>query len=273
MLPKRLPNLSADSESALASHTQLVLAQAGRRARYKIAKQLFSAKAPAATFREIRISLDSRSSLGMCYYCERDRYRDIDHVLPQSVYPELSFRWDNYVYSCVVCNQNNKKHRCAVVNERCITHDCTSYYKGDEELPGGMPCIINPRTENPFEYFNFDLDSGMMLVVDDKGSVRWARANYTIEVLDLNSDFLSRSRRAAYSSFRSGLSRLRGAIECGRDVHDIEEIVNDFRGVPHASVLVQMVRDAALYPEFREDLNISRAYVDNFILNEIRYQA
>src|ERR1700722_9410453 len=47
---------------------------------------------------------------GKCAYCESKlrhiAYGDIEHVVPKSVRPELSFDWQNLTLACDVCNTN-----------------------------------------------------------------------------------------------------------------------------------------------------------------------
>src|SRR5690554_3133173 len=46
-----------------------------------------------------------------CAYCESKVTHvypgDIEHIIPKSVYPRLSFNWDNLTFGCYWCN--NKK--------------------------------------------------------------------------------------------------------------------------------------------------------------------
>src|SRR5690242_3748190 len=67
------------------------------------ARKLFASKHSKA-FVEVRTRLASMSPSGRaCFYCERDRYRDIDHIRPIRHYPESCFVWQNYVYACAIC--------------------------------------------------------------------------------------------------------------------------------------------------------------------------
>ncbi|MFY4776143.1 HNH endonuclease [Metabacillus sp. RGM 3146] len=47
---------------------------------------------------------------GKCAYCESRithiDYGDIEHILPKSKNPELTFAWDNFTISCRKCNQS-----------------------------------------------------------------------------------------------------------------------------------------------------------------------
>jgi uncharacterized protein (TIGR02646 family) len=83
---------------------------------------------------EIKTALKAETS-GKCMYCEGYigdvSYPHIEHFRPKSVYPNLTFDWENLGLGCQVCNT----------------------YKNDvfdENLP-----YINPYKENPDDYFIF----------------------------------------------------------------------------------------------------------------------
>ena len=65
-------------------------------------------------WREFRGVLGCRSG-GNCWYCERRCMRGIedggkaptvDHFRPLNRFPELAYRWSNWVFSCRRCNDN-----------------------------------------------------------------------------------------------------------------------------------------------------------------------
>lgn len=49
-----------------------------------------------------------------CAYCENEilhtDYGDIEHVIPKSRKPELTFEWDNLIIACAKCNINKADH-------------------------------------------------------------------------------------------------------------------------------------------------------------------
>ena len=66
---------------------------------------------------EFRSRLGERSA-GMCWYCERrcdpaaevgGRAPTLDHFRPRSRFPELTYDWSNWVFSCRRCNADNKQ--------------------------------------------------------------------------------------------------------------------------------------------------------------------
>lgn len=51
---------------------------------------------------------------GKCAYCESHvrhvAYGDIEHIVPKSARPELTFEWPNLTLACDVCNTNKSNH-------------------------------------------------------------------------------------------------------------------------------------------------------------------
>lgn len=72
-------------------------------------------------------------SHGKCAYCEADTnvvaHGDVEHFRPKSVYWWLAYCYDNYLYSCQICNQ---------------------VYKGDNFPVGGTPLALDPPLPDPF---------------------------------------------------------------------------------------------------------------------------
>ena len=60
----------------------------------------------------IRDDILSRASLGLCIYCSVSPVESIDHLLPQSIYPEFTVFADNLVPACGRCNRK-KGRECA----------------------------------------------------------------------------------------------------------------------------------------------------------------
>ena len=70
---------------------------------------------------------------GKCAYCESKvlhiAFGDVEHVIPKSVFPELSFEWTNLTLACDVCNTN----------------------KGD--YVGNHDRIVDPYNTEPLDHF------------------------------------------------------------------------------------------------------------------------
>jgi 5-methylcytosine-specific restriction endonuclease McrA len=61
-------------------------------------------------------------SAGKCGYCEGvanfGMYGDVEHIRPKSEYWWLAYCYDNYVYSCQLCNQKYKKTKFPIAGQR-----------------------------------------------------------------------------------------------------------------------------------------------------------
>lgn len=243
MLARVIGPLSAATMNGLQRNAERVSKKAGRRAQYEVAKRIFSAKTPAHAFREVRQVLDSNSHLGCCYYCERDRYRDVDHVLPQSVYPNLAFEWENYVYACTICNQDAKRHKCAVVSIDGDVTNCEGYAESDDDVPDGETCLINPRKENPLDFFGLDFETGVLTPHATLTAKAKAKAEYTLSTLRLNADALLRTRRSSFTFYMRTLEAMHAAVN-DNDEQLVQRLSAEISEFIHPTVLVEIGRQS-----------------------------
>lgn len=117
--------------------------------------------------RDIKIAVKSETS-DKCIYCESHVTSiypgDIEHIIPKSKEPSLTFKWDNLTFCCYSCN-NNKK----------------DYYE-----PTNM--LINPYTDNTVDYL---LPMGPLLYNLNGNK----RAEITIKKIKLNREELINRRK------------------------------------------------------------------------------
>lgn len=66
----------------------------------------------SSVWKKAKDQLKAESS-GKCAYCEGKAdhvaFNDVEHFRPKSDYWWLAYSWENYTYSCVLCNQKFKK--------------------------------------------------------------------------------------------------------------------------------------------------------------------
>lgn len=242
MLRYSPPDLGEATLAQLDVLSKRVANRTGRVSKYEIASKLFSAKRPVFAFDEIKASLKSVApNIDACYYCERDRHRDIDHIIPKSIEPELAFTWENYAFSCTICNQDAKRSKFAVVNANGAVVDCRGMIGTDMKRPPGVDAFINPRAENGLDFFDLDLATGILIVKSDLDDVSRARANFTRETLDLNADGLSRTRRGAYNGFVRYMRAIESALN-GGDNEKVGRIVQEFDEMGHPTVVMEVWR-------------------------------
>ena len=123
-----------------------------------------------------------------CPYCERKmlyveppekkKYR-IEHIYPRNGgYKEKTFEYQNLLVSC---------DGTWVSKER--TCDNAKADKFNEEL------VINPVKENPIQFLKYSMDDGEISSVEESGKQGYQRAEYTIDLLQLNAEPLKHARR------------------------------------------------------------------------------
>ena len=125
-------------------------------------------------WREFRGLLGSRSG-DVCWYCERLCFRNgedggkaptVDHFRPVRHYPDLAYRWNNWVFSCRRCNGD---------------------YKGDKWPASGYVDPSEPNAwSRPEQYFDYDAGTGEIIPKSGLPAEARVRALQTIEDLGLN---------------------------------------------------------------------------------------
>lgn len=175
-----------------------------------------------------------QESFSKCAYCEADTavvaHGDVEHFRPKSEYWWLAYCYDNYTFSCQVCNQVHKGD--------------TFVFKGNKlaapTLPASSPAdpiklakvvaslcpdpatvtdvqmrklfsaedadLVNPYLDDPERYFAWKpiTDTEEVLLVPKTSSARAKRAVKAAEdVLGLNREELKRLRWIAYEEFET----------------------------------------------------------------------
>ena len=125
-------------------------------------------------WREFRELLGGRLG-AVCWYCERRCVRQsegggkaptVDHFSPLSRFPELAYKWSNWIFSCQRCNGDNK---------------------GDKWIASGYvdPAAADER-DRPEMYFDYDAKTGEIFPKPGLSSVARERVLQTIDDLGLN---------------------------------------------------------------------------------------
>lgn len=224
----------------LARQQARIDAAASRADRIALAQTLFSRKHPR-WFDEIRHLLAQAVRGDACCYCERDRYRDIDHVRPKRHYPEHCFQWANFVLACAICNQDRKRDRFAVINDHGQLVEFDRRWPPDRPVPAGQEALIDIRHEDPLLFLVLDFETGRFSPTARPGTANHLRATFTCVLLDLNNDVLARARRQCVIALKDYLTRHRAAVRQGRS-EVAARIRDEISGLPHPTVLVEMLR-------------------------------
>ena len=91
-----------------------------------------------------------------CFYCLVDRGNAVDHFQPIDSKPDKAFSWNNYLWSCTVCNSLEKNRD----------------YPVDEK---GDPLLLNPVTTDPYPYLPLNNEGKVLVFEEEAGEDEEAR--------------------------------------------------------------------------------------------------
>jgi len=186
------------------------------KARVKQAKILWQNKkktnAQKAAFNRVEKELQ-KIAIGTnnyCNYCEANVGTTIEHIYPRGLFPNKTFVWENYLWTCKQCNGKHKVsqfqifkaiHSAEIVN---LVKDYKFVRPLNEDA-----VFINPRIEDPLDYLQLDLTSGLFQSKEKNTATRaYKRATYTIETLQLNlRKGLVNNRQKAYQNYQNLLQQ------------------------------------------------------------------
>jgi uncharacterized protein (TIGR02646 family) len=137
-----------------------------------------------------------------CCYCERKRdlkrESDVEHFRPKSAVLEdnehlgywwLAYAWDNYFFSCKLCNQKYKKDHFPLLP------DGKRAYSPEDNLSEEKPVLIHPVNDNPEELIGFDWQHAKGLLVKAVGLDEQERGYQTANKLTgINDPMIMRQR-------------------------------------------------------------------------------
>ena len=196
-----------------------------------------------------------KESNDKCAYCEADTkvvaHGDVEHFRPKNVYWWLAYCYDNYLYSCQICNQtfksnlfpiSGRKLRAPTVRSNAtdaqlkkqageITHDPL-----DTDAPPGLKAyvksvekenadLIDPYMFDPEPLLVYEVDKDLKEVVVKVASgspQRAARQDAIDRVYGLNREEL---RKVRYQDYRT-LKTLRRVVVT---VDDDQELLDEVR--------------------------------------------
>lgn len=171
-----------------------------------------------------------------CAYCEADTkvvaHGDVEHFRPKSIYWWLAYTYDNYLFSCQICNQIYKLDNFPVRNNRVVPppvlaqmsatelsnlFDQFSLDPRDIQIEQSIvspailqsqedPDLINPYFEDPEQFFHWEFDDvlkAVKLIADhqDNRSQRYTQA--AIDYYGLNREPLLHGRYKYFRMFRN----------------------------------------------------------------------
>lgn len=248
------PGLPAQTREGLAAYQNKVDTAGGYPKQVEAGRALFKRynRKRNRVFKVVRRGLaDMCAGARRCCYCEDSAGYEIDHIAPKDLYPERAFVWENYLLACGQCNRG-KGARFAVVGRGDLV-DVTRRPDAPVVKPlPGAPAPINPRREDPLEFLDLEIvDTFRFLLAENLSAIDGKRARYTIEVLKLNRDVLTKARREAYRAYRALLSEYRELRDTGTGTGELDTWKEEFLSSAHPTVWREMQRQYPLIDELQ----------------------
>jgi len=122
-----------------------------------------------------------------CMYCVNSEAGDIEHFRPKTPYPEHMYRWENLLLCCGICGRK----------------------KGNQfPMADGQPLLIDPTSENPWEYLDFDPGTGNIVPrVEPISGDEAPKGRETVRVFQLE------KRQALANGYKRTFNRLKELVE------------------------------------------------------------
>lgn len=261
-------NLPESTQRHLEEQQAKITAKGSYAEKVSEGKKLWANKSSAhfAKGKHIRSALEKCCTGRMrCQYCEDSVADEIEHIYPKDLYPEFAFSWNNYVYSCGICNSTYKGSQFSVFDANNNAVDITRPPKRRVEQPvAGRPLFIDIRNEDPFDFFNLDFTTGIFTSKSDIDSQEYKRAMYTIKILQLNRDILTSGRKCAYRVFLHEIKAYTQGPESGVESNNFKTLKETIILSSHMTVWNMMKTNAndvqelkAIFDDYPELLNIS----------------
>lgn len=223
-----------------------------------VGKRLFSSynKKENATFKVIRKHLEIMSGGTIrCNYCEDSNANQVEHIYPKNFYPEKCFVWENYCYACGPCNQPKSDFFAVFENITGSEINLKTLSKNSPP-PKGSALLIDPRSEEPLDFLFLDTKNTFRFVPFKEGAKDTRRAEYTIEILGLNSrNHLVRARKVAFGNYKSRLFEYVIKKESGARLSQLNPLIESIKSEHHQTVWQEMIRQRSLHPELDDLFN------------------
>ena len=202
-------------------------------------------KKNAKIFESLRDTLaDLCQGARRCQYCEDSAADEVEHIWPKKFYPDRTFRWSNYLFACGPCNGSNKRDQFAIFDP---AGQVLELKRKPREIPiepaVGQAVFLDPRIDDPLNFIELDLATGIFVPSGLYGSVNYVRGEYTIRILGLNKrDYLIRARKNAYASYLDAAQQYVIQKNAGAPADEIRQRALDISERHHRSVWAEMKR-------------------------------
>lgn len=122
-----------------------------------------------------------------CMYCGDSHGTDIEHFWPKAPYPKRMFQWPNLLLCCTACGRI-KGAQFPLINE--------------------LPALIDPSTENPWDFLDFEPQTGNIVArYDPERQQELLKGRKTVQVLQFD------RREVMANGYKCTFRRIKRRIE------------------------------------------------------------
>ena len=180
------------------------------------ARQIYDSSRQTDWFGPIVTALRGLCGQGeLCMYCSSNEPSQVEHYRPLAVFPERAMQYENYLWSCDICNRSHKGDR----------------FPPDTEQ-GEM--ILNPLDDNVWEHFFIDEHFGRLLCrVNPATNERLPRADSTCLVVGIDREIVQEKRSRRFRNLRRDAQRLVTDFQAGTiQLAGLRNEIADMRSEP-----------------------------------------
>jgi hypothetical protein len=185
------PDLPEQTLLRLQEKTDEIVVHPDPRAR---ADTIYTSARSTVWFSPVIAALRQMAGIGeRCMLCSGSESSTVEHFQPKAVFPLVAMSWDNFLWSCGICNGN----------------------KGDRFPLGVDKRLINPIEENVWEFFFIDEYGNLSEIWRTELQDFDPRAQSTLATLGLGRDALQQTRQSRLRNLKHLINGALSAFDCG----------------------------------------------------------
>lgn len=190
------PNLPALTLTKLSIKTSSITAIAADAAKVNKAKTIYKSSRGVNWFRPVVDALRGLSGPGeFCMYCSANEPTHLDHYKPIAHFPESAMTYENFLWTCDICNHVHKQDRFPPKTET------------------GEP-ILNPIDDNVWEHFIIDEVFGRLIPrIDANTRLPFPRAESTRRIVGIDRETVQVRRQKRFTQLKAQVEQLIKAVQ------------------------------------------------------------
>ena len=192
------PNLAPAVRRRLREKTDALALIGNAQEKARQARAVYKAARESKWFQPVINALRGLCGDGeLCMYCSSNEPSQLEHYRPLSVFPEQAFRYENYLWTCDICNRTHKGER----------------FPPDTEP--GEP-ILNPLDDNVWDYFFLSEQNGRLLRKFDIAANDYApRAVSTCAVVGIDRENAQKKRQHRFRRLQQNVGEALAKFHAG----------------------------------------------------------